>query len=192
VDGPLLARHEAHRWPAHRLAQRLGIRRIVLAALAMRPTEGSMTRSRRSLRERVAGTESCSRDSIRNWCVTTWSICACRSGIYVVGWFDRTSWDPADIGVMGCREFRSQSPKAALTVRPQRLPVGFRYGLLFSTYGHRVHNAASSTLEMDKGLFGRGGHHHLRRCLVPVSSSGSTGQRPSSRPDLHTLRRRAQ
>jgi hypothetical protein len=34
---------------------------------------------------------------------------------------------------------------------------------------------ASSTLEMDNGLFGRGGQHHLRHRLVPVSSSGSTG-----------------
>jgi hypothetical protein len=51
---------------------------------------------------------------------------------------------------------------------------------------------ASSTREMDNGLFGRGGHHHLWRRPVPVSSSGSTGQRPSSRPDLHTLCQRAQ
>ena len=39
-QGPLLFgsfyRHKTHRWPAHRLAKRLGVSRIVLAALYIR------------------------------------------------------------------------------------------------------------------------------------------------------------
>jgi hypothetical protein len=50
---------------------------------------------------------------------------------------------------------------------------------------------ASSTFEMDTGLFQRDWRPHFTRCLV-VSSSGSTAQRPSSRPDLRTPRQRAQ
>lgn len=52
---------------------------------------------------------------------------------------------------------------------------------------------ASSTSEVDSEVLGRSRKSHLMWHISPASSSCSTGERPSSRPDLRTtLGQRAQ